>query len=270
MNCTGYPEPRVFLESQAWWITTPGKNGSSHGHVHVGTCFPYKQSIRGIVEFDIRVIMHDNPGRLAGVHGGLVEAGVGMGELNPKGGQTCSGTCTFWFHGSIDTTKATSDGRKELRIHAHVKEPNDTEMLVTNGWQLNLANGGKSIIDYRSSDVTIARGWYTGVGYTNASFGSDLPTAPVSGIWSFKVSLKPGSGGIPVTHHVVLLDANFHANIPGTVLKEGLGAWSGTITLDTRALANGPHRLILRSDADAPAGSTNSGVLVIPFIVQNP
>jgi len=260
----------VFLESQAWWITTPGKNGPNHGHVHIGTCFPYKQPIRGTSEFDIRVIMHNNPGKLGGVHGSLEGAGVGSGELNPHGGQTCSDTCTFWFHATIDTRKATSDGRKELRIHAHVREPDGTEMLVTNGWQLNLANGGKAIIDYRSSDVTIARGWYTGVGYTNASFDSNLPTAPVSSTWSFKVSLKPGADGIPVTHHVVLLDANFHANIPGTALKEGNGAWSGTITVDTRTLINGPHRLILRADADASAGSTNSGVLVIPFTVQNP
>jgi hypothetical protein len=195
---------------------------------------------------------------------------VGTGELNPRGGQTCSGTCTFWFHASIDTTKATSDGRKELRIHAHVKEPDGKEMLVTNGWQLYLANGDRPVSDYRSADVTTARGWYTDVGYTNATLKSDLPLAPVSGVWSFKVSLQPGSGGIPVTHHVVLLDANFHAGIPGTVLKEGASAWSGTITLDTRTLVNGPHKLILRADANASAGSTNSGVLVIPFTVQNP
>ena len=142
-------------------------------------------------------------------------------------------------------------------------------MFPSTGWQAYLKNG-EPLNDYRSSDITVGWGWYTDTGYASAMLKSNLPQGPVSGVWSFKVDLAPGAGGIPVTHHVVLLDANFHAGIPGTVLNEGSGEWSGTITLDTRTLANGLHRLILRTDADAPVGSTSSGVLVIPFTVQNP
>ena len=38
LSCEGYPEPRVFLESQSWWVDAhrpyPG------AQIHWGTCFP--------------------------------------------------------------------------------------------------------------------------------------------------------------------------------------------------------------------------------------
>ena len=38
LTCEGYPEPRVFLESQSWWVDAhrpyPG------AQIHWGTCFP--------------------------------------------------------------------------------------------------------------------------------------------------------------------------------------------------------------------------------------
>src|SRR5215210_8747802 len=63
-TCDGYPQPRVFLESQAWWQTAPSAFGSDFGHVHAGTCFPYLQSISGVVPFDVVTKLHDNPGLL--------------------------------------------------------------------------------------------------------------------------------------------------------------------------------------------------------------
>jgi hypothetical protein len=270
LTCSGYPQTRVFLESQAWWLRTPGQDGTDHGHIHIGTCFPYAQRISGKVEFDIRLILHDNPGK---VHVVLVDVQTDNGTTNLVNlpiSFTCSDeTCEMWVHVTADTTKVPHDGRQEFRFRAKVSEPDGTTMFPTTGWQAYLANG-KSVNDYRSSDLTIARGWYTDAEYTNAALKSDLPLTPVSGVWSFKVSLKPGSGGIPVTYHHVLLDANFHGGIPGTVLKKGTGPFEGTITLDTRTLVNGPHKLLLKADADAAPGSTNSGVLVVPFVVQNP
>ena len=35
-------------------------------------------------------------------------------------------------------------------------------------------------------------------------------------------------------------------------------------------LTNGQHRLVLRADCETAEGSTNSGVLVVFFKVQNP
>ena len=56
-DCSGYPEARVFLESQAWWWlsnkTDRVQTGDDFGHVHIGTCFPHAQTISGDVEFDV-------------------------------------------------------------------------------------------------------------------------------------------------------------------------------------------------------------------------
>lgn len=268
VNCTGYPQPRVFLESQAWWLTTPGRNGTDNGHIHIGTCFPYAQNILGPIVFDIQVILHDNPGEVHVVLVDVMTDGGVTNLVNLPVSYTCDGTCEFWVHVTADTTRLPYDGRQEFRFRAKVDEPDGKEMFPTTGWQAYVRNG-RTNNDYRSSDLTIARGWYTGAGYANAQLNTTLPTSPVSGIWTFNVKLAPGSGGIPVTYHHVLLDANFHAGIPGTVLREGTGEFSGNISLDTRTLSNGPHKLLLKADADESSGSTNSGVLVIRFNVQN-
>ena len=63
-TCEGYPEPRVFVEAQGWWVQEPGDNGDHFGHIHVGTCFPLFQTVRGTVGFDLKFQLHDNPGQL--------------------------------------------------------------------------------------------------------------------------------------------------------------------------------------------------------------
>jgi hypothetical protein len=104
-----------------------------------------------------------------------------------------------------------------------------------------------------------------------------FPTAR-SGIWRPRVLLDDHDGGTAgdaaVTRHTVTLDPDFHA-VPqnqGTVLPQDAdGLPATTLAIDTTRLTNGPHKLRLRSDCDAPAqGSVNSGVLVVPFTVDNP
>jgi hypothetical protein len=240
--------------------------------VFTSTCFPLFDTLRGTVGLDIRLTMYENPGKLTSltvqIFGDYGAVEVAKKTFSPA--LICSTEqCQWWVHLNADTTRVPADGRQEWRIRPNINEPDGKTMVGSTGYQTYLANG-QPRNDYRATDLTEARGWYTNVGYTVARMDSNLPMKPVSGLWSFKVSLKPGAGGITVTHHVVLLDANLEADIPGTVLKEGSGEWSGTITLDTRALPNGRHRLLLRSDADAAAGSTNSGGLVLQFTVQNP
>ena len=143
-------------------------------------------------------------------------------------------------------------------------------MNPTDGWQAYLQNG-HTVNDYRSGIPTICRGWYSNAGYANAQLNSLYPTSPVSGVWTSNVKMAPGSGGIAVTHHTVRLDPDFHAVpvIEGTILEDGTGEFSGNLSIDTRTLSNGPHKLMLRADADASTGSTNSGVCIIRFTVQN-
>jgi hypothetical protein len=271
VTCQGYPEPRIWLESQSWWMQTPGASGTEFGHAHVGTCFPYGQVVSGRVTFDVKITLFENPGTLVRIQPHIVTVNDSYYFDQPVlNWRPAGGSGELWTRVVLDTSAVPLDGLQELRMFAQVKEPDGKEMHVSSGWQLNLRNG-HPVSNYRQQGAafTEGRGWYTDVDYTAARFSSPLPTGPVSGIWSFNVDLKPGAGGLPVTAYHVAVDENAHMGIPGWVIRQGTGQYVGPISIDTRQLANGQHKLALRADAAAPAGSTNSGVLVIFFTVRN-
>lgn len=269
LACTGYQQKRVFLESQAWWQRTSGKTGTEHGHVHIGTCFPHAQTVKGIVGFDVRVIMHDNPGRLTHINIGVAGewGSIRSVALTPDFKCGATNTCTKWYRVYVDTRKVPRDGRQEFRFRAQVKEPDGKEMVASTGWLARVANG-KPIQHYRDSWSAEARGWYTGVGYANAKIES-LPMTARSGMWYPAVRMTAGSGGIPVTSYRIVLDPDFHAGNNGITLRSGSGSFRGTIAIDTRKLRNGKHRLVLIASANASVGSTNKGIQVVPFTVSN-
>jgi len=81
-----------------------------------------------------------------------------------------------------------------------------------------------------------------------------------------------------------MIDPDFHSHMPseGIVVAQGQGQFSCQLTIDTRQLSNGWHRLVLRTDDDfvstsgecaqnkgGTCDSTLSGVLVVWFNVQN-
>jgi hypothetical protein len=267
LNCTGYVEKRVFLESQAWWFRTPGKTGTTQGHVHVGTCFPHRQKVTGVIRFDVRVILHDNPGVLTHVNIGAAGEWGSIRSVALSPNWRCATTCTRWFRVSVDTRKIPRDGRQEFRFRAQVKEPDGKEMIASTGWLAYVANG-RTIQHYRSSWSAEARGWYTDAGYANAKI-DDLPMSAVSGVWRPSVRMTAGSGGVPVTSYRVILDPDFHAGKRGTTIRSGSGSFRGSVTIDTTKLSNGKHKLVLIADAATSVGSTNRGVMVVPFIVRN-
>jgi hypothetical protein len=266
--CTGYPERRVFLESQGWWVQTPGSTGTDFGHVHVGMCFPLGQQVRGVVTLDVRLTMHDNPGRLGRLDGGIRTRDGGYSLWSVPIGLTCpTGTCVVWTQLKVDTSQVPTDGRAEWRFRPRVRTPDGKAFDPSTGWQAYLANGGgRPVEHYRDRDSAIARGWYEDSGYVNAGI-SAVPTAPVSGTWTPSVNLDTGSEGPPVTFHGVYVDPDFHRGSKGIVIREGQGPYGGTVAIDTARLSPGPHRLVLRSDARDPSGSTSSGVLVVHFTV---
>lgn len=271
-SCTGYAQPRVFLESQGWWMRTPGKNGTDFGHLHSGTCFPWGQTLSGVVHFEQRVVMHMNPGTLIRARVYMFHSGAPepMKQFTPN--YRCQAeTCTWSFPYDLDT-RLSYDGCQEFRFQAWVREPDGKELLATTGWRANIRNGRpvRSYCDARGINFTEGRGWYTGFGYENGRVDDVLPLAPVSGVWSPKLKVAPGSGGIAATYHMITIDPNFHMGNRGMVVREGPGAWGpGRPAIDTRMLANGTHRLVLRTDAATPSGSTLSGLLVFPFTVAN-
>jgi hypothetical protein len=306
LTCEGYPEPRVFLESQDWW--QPTLHGEEDfGHVHGGACFPRTHledgslnKVSGTVRFDMRVMMHDNPGLLRYVRVHLTDRDDNhyvfrefIEERCEVGGENWDeqhNSCVWWVPVEIDTTVANYDGFQEIRMAASVRqEETDDSMFNTTGWQLYLDNGNE-VRHYRANsdgsprEFLEGRGWYEGAGYTNARLESRLPHV-VSGVWEPRVRMRDGSGGIDVQHSFASVNGNFHHDDPGVVLLDEPDAFRGTLRIDTTQLPDGPNRLFLRADApcDGSPGndcgsrangstlndSTNSGALAIVFHVDN-
>jgi hypothetical protein len=253
--CTGFPEPRVWLESQAWWDTAglvlPSRVGE---HIHVGTCWPTtatggEATLDGPQRLWIRVMLHRSTGKtsiLRVADGSTVKKSVTL--VIPPSRDT-----TLWVPFDVNLT-TWSTGRREVRWTVNI--PNTAEgkrQYQSTGWQLCVRACSPT---YRTPPWTEGRGWYEGHDYQNARFLSPLPVAPLSGVWTFKVRLlQNGPGG-------VFVDPNFHAGSAGQRLAGG--GFSGVITLDTRTLANGVHHLVLVASDDQSAG-----VQVVRFRVEN-
>jgi hypothetical protein len=179
--------------------------------------------------------------------------------------------CTVWRTVNVNTRRAAYDGRQEFRFVTKVVRPNGKEILVSTRWQAYLRNG-KPIRHYRSSaNYTGGAGWYTHRGYQTAVLPSGIPRRPVSGVWRFSVELTRGSDAFRSTRHVVTVDSDIHAGVPGRIVKRGAGGYEGNVAINTRNLANGLHRLFLRVDQTGRQGirGTVSGGFAIPFTVRN-
>jgi hypothetical protein len=271
-TCTGYSEPRVFLGAQDWWMQTPGQTGSDQGHVHAEACVPYEQTVSGAVAFDVRVVMHDNPGHVSAVGVKLKQPGAFVPIGSTRVSLDCPppGTCSWIVHVVADTARASYDGRAQLRIKAQGRTNDGFFRSAILRFPVFLANG-KSRVDSAATTVG-ATGWYTRAGYTNVAV-SRIPTEPVSGTWTvtakFSLTPEPDGSGDAVTHRFASIDPDFHMGDPGTVIVDDTGPMRGSVAVDTTKLTNGPHRLFLRADAPDSRGSTNSGAFVVPFTVQN-
>ena len=164
-DCSGYPEERVFLEAQAWWWlsdkTDREQTGDDFGHVHVGTCFPHGQTVSGDVVFDVRLVMHNNPGY---IHHLVISvwddepdncwgSGTACVDLrdNPL---TCPDgeTCVWWFNVVVPTDTLSTDGRKEFRFRPFMEQPDGNRLFPSTGWQAYVDNG-RPANDYMPSDT---------------------------------------------------------------------------------------------------------------------
>jgi hypothetical protein len=276
LTCSGYPEHRIFLEAQTWWITTPGLAGTNFGHMHVGACLPDRQHVSGVIGIDVRIILHDNPGTFDYFNPVLVSdtQEISLPHVTTLHGLTCPvGTCAAVAHVDVDTSLLDFDGYQEIRIRAYTNTPDGNIMHSSINALPYFANG-KPINDVDRRAYERGKGWYTGSGYCEASFVSIIPTTAVSGTWTptVKIENHGEADDLPVTHHTIRIDPDFHAipPVPGTIIVDGSGQLlQRTLSIDTTTLANGTHRLHMRADCEDPRGSTNSGVLVVVFNVSN-
>lgn len=73
------------------------------------------------------------------------------------------------------------------------------------------------------------------------------PKLPLGGLWRPWVRMDRGSAtSVPLARHQALIDANFHMDQQGTVLRNASGAWSGQLSINTATLAPGWHKLTLQ------------------------
>ena len=261
-----------MLETQDWWTNPSAAVEGSSQHIHLATCFPADQVLSGIVPFDLHVQLHMNPGVLTKVDMSVFGDSIDVNQAVATPNYTCpTSQCDLWYHVDYDTTRVPADGYLEFRFHARVIAPDGSLGYTSTGWQATLANGGlRPVRNYRTPPFVEARGWYTGTEYENARFTSNLPAGAVSGLWTFTCKLVKGSGGTPVNHVLVTVDPKFHADPVdrGQVVFEQNATHTGPITIDTRNLSDGMHRLVMRTDSTVASG-TGSGVLVVPFRVDN-
>jgi len=265
LTCVGYPEPRVFLDSQAWWMQTPGQSGKDFGHVHTSLCFPLGKTVSGIVPFDIRLTMHENPGVLKKLAIQVWNGGTGASASKTLG-YRCADTCVYWVHLDVDMGKHPYSGWQEVRIRPTVVEPDGNQLVGSTSYQVYVQNG-HPVKSYRPADFLQGKGWYSQTGYAQARITSPLPTGPVAGKWTIQIGCDASSK--PVTGCGVYIDPDFHANSDGRVQLSVKGGWKGSVTIDTTQLANGMHKLVVRSAVGDPRGSTLFGLLGVTFEVKN-
>lgn len=279
-DCSRYPEKRIFLETQAWWmdtasIKTPTQTSVKGigGHTHTATCFPQDQDFNGsTLHLDLRLMIHKgNNSKIAKLDIGKGPSGTSLVQksFNPPLQCTSDGTdlkaaCTWWV--PIDVPTSSLSGYEEIRIRFFSDFSNGQRLNASTGWQAWFHGHGKT---YRTPPFLEARGWFTGTNYENAQFLSQIPYGPVSGSYTFNTNMKPGSGGIATGTHSVNVDALFAADNFGKVLKQGTGPFGGSVTWDTTQYTNGWHCLAIVTSSIDKGGGTDTGVLQIPVFVQN-
>lgn len=295
-TCEGYPEPRIFLENQSWWEPQPGPANhpgtGKQGHIHVGMCFPLYQTLSGSqLRLDVNIKLHNMPGRPNLLRAQSYDDGV-QWELRPPAElwwvNPCgSADCEVWRTFVLDLTRIKNNGWHELAVFLNVDQTNGNVQRNWPGWYVNFQLPGKPQGVY-TVDGQIGTGgalysrwaggdtWYSGVAakYARASIlRQDIPwdeatgaLRVVSGVWSPRVRFEK-------RRKFAYVDPVLHA--PGgpdfgTVVFDRVDQTGSdeTLSVNTTLLTNGLHRLLVGTGNPAAQG-THSGVLVIPFVVQN-
>jgi hypothetical protein len=257
-----YPRPTWWLGSQGWWTdkTTPPEGR----HVHFEMAMPQGQTVKGVVEFEFRVLLHAMPQTSKGT---LVRVLRQSDTDHPLFIQKLNlipdahGDAEKWFRFSYDTTKL-HEGINELRCTLKVRNADGSEHYQSTGWCMRVDNNSSSGSNDRSPlDYNEARGWYTGFGYSNARIKTPLLKAPIPAgqFWSPRVEFRPGAGTGSTTRWEVVLDPDFHAGNQGRLLRSGTGDFNGNIPIPS-----GYKKLVLLSHKTRSNGRS-TGVLVIPL-----
>jgi hypothetical protein len=274
VSCTGYPEPRQFLETQAWWEPIPNVGGQ--GHVHLGMCWPTGGTVSGIVRLDFRTLLHGNLGTFERIKmrddadGSDGAPDISIYVNQPSDSRGAGQEQTFWTTMYVDTRQQ-HDGLRQWRLYSFFIHEGGNEQVARAMYRVNVQNGKTDVGPVYSEWG--GSGWYveadgTDWGYQRATLdpASILPIgACVSGTWTPVVKLNWSSPS--ATEHMVLVDPNIHAGSLGTVIRQGSGGYGGPVSVNTAGMASGSmHKLFLHT-ANRVGTEENGGVFVYPFRV---
>lgn len=283
LTCSGYPETRRFLEVQSWWAD-PGQAEPSH--LHAGTCWPLAANMSGSSTFDVRVMLHNNPGTLFALSFDLYS---GYEQYVNVPDVTCGLglNCTYWYSVTVDWASVPA-GWRELRLKPRVMFPTDTTpgatQITSAGWPVQVRSGTSgtrsSCQTNKTTCFTESRGWYELRGYQNVQVNNVL-LLTTGNVWSgtktvaIKLNCSCSGDDAPTTKAWAVVDPDFHNGNTGIpVMTPVFGSFNGSISINTVALGlvNGPHKLVLLAESAQPAHTTPgtlTGVGVYPFTVAN-
>jgi hypothetical protein len=242
-------------------------------HLHTGGCIPRREvTLSGIVPFDVVVKMHNDPGRVTYVAIVVKTASMESTYQSVNPGWTCpTHDCTFVQHFELPMSAFDKSGLEEIRFRATSRQPSGNELRTSVNFQTHVDNG-KPLDNVTRLPFLRLKGWYTGVGYCEAGYRSDLvplPSGPVSGLWTPNIrQVDHGSSDADPTAHSIRIDPDIHGGHPGTFLTQGPGGRDGPFSINTTQLPNGEHKLFLETECQTARGVT-TGAGVVPFVVQN-
>lgn len=171
-----YPWPTTFVEAQARWMPTrAGQTGNDFEHAHVGSSIPERETITAAtIPIDIRVTLHDNPGKL--IYVGVVVKGTSYENTVAKlydptlVGQR-DGTVNRWLHYDLPLSAFHSSGLQEIPYRLFVSEPNTTDITHASlNFQTNIANGAP-VANVTRLPFLRLKGWYVDRGTANPGIG---------------------------------------------------------------------------------------------------
>ena len=274
VTCSGYAQPRVFLEGQAWWT----EGGQPDQHLHLGACFPLNQTVRGVLNLDIRLLKHNTLGRTATLEI-IDEFQTACLRSIPQVPADQANTTTF-VRVALDTT-CFPDGYREVMLRWTVKQPSGNMFTVRQAIPLDIENGKPDTNQTRNrvygggwyDEVNPVRDWEYAHAYVRGPKGgtSAYSLAPRSGTFTLNVeggrAVRPPETG---KSFVATLDPDFHNGNGGTEILRAPARYIGPLSIDTTRLTNGPHKLVLIECHEVAAeGKTFCGVVALPFIVAN-
>ena len=287
LACTGYPEPRVFLEVQSWW-KEPG--ASSPFHLHAGTCFPLLQNMSGTSTFDVQVKLHHNPGTLFAIS---FDFYTGYEQFVNIPDVVCGATndCTYWYSVTVNWNDVPA-GWRELRLKPRIKlpacgpapcdeDPGATQ-ITSSGWPLQVRGGtagNRSECASPTGQCQVqSRGWYEHRGYANVApyQARDVLGPPTfsgtSKALRWRIYNNVGSGDdTPLTKAECYIDPDFHnPNWTPNPFWTSTGPFpfNANITAPLSGLSSGTHRWACIAYTNQPNHTTPgelAGVGVITF-----